>query len=89
MKIYHGSAVEVPKPLLGKEKPNNDYGRGFYCTEQGVQDINRASASTLASLARPLACAIEDLWNEIMGIVSARENMLQYQCLKTLILTLD
>ena len=28
---------------------------------QGVQDINRASASTLASLARPLACAIEDL----------------------------
>ena len=33
MKIYHGSAVEVPKPLLGKGKPNNDYGRGFYCTE--------------------------------------------------------
>ena len=33
MKIYHGSAVEVPKPLLFKGKPNNDYGRGFYCTE--------------------------------------------------------
>ena len=33
MKIYYGSAVEVPKPLLGKGKPNNDYGRGFYCTE--------------------------------------------------------
>ena len=33
MKIYHGSAVEVPKPLLCKGKPNNDYGRGFYCTE--------------------------------------------------------
>ena len=33
MKIYHGSAVEVPKPLLSKGKPNNDYGRGFYCTE--------------------------------------------------------
>ena len=33
MKIYHGSAVEVPKPLLVKGKPNNDYGRGFYCTE--------------------------------------------------------
>jgi len=33
MKIYHGSSVEVPKPLLSKGKPNNDYGRGFYCTE--------------------------------------------------------
>ena len=33
MKIYHGSSVEVPKPQLDKGKPNNDYGRGFYCTE--------------------------------------------------------
>ena len=33
MKIYHGSSVEIPTPLLGKGKPNNDYGRGFYCTE--------------------------------------------------------
>ena len=33
MRIYHGSSVEVPKPLLSKGKPNNDYGRGFYCTE--------------------------------------------------------
>lgn len=35
--------------------------RNIQLYEQGVQDINRASASTLASLARPLACAIEDL----------------------------
>ena len=33
MKIYHGSSVEIPKPLLSKGRPNNDYGRGFYCTE--------------------------------------------------------
>ena len=33
MKIYHGSSVEIPAPLLSKGKPNNDYGRGFYCTE--------------------------------------------------------
>ncbi len=33
MKIYHGSSMEIPKPLLSKGKPNNDYGRGFYCTE--------------------------------------------------------
>ncbi len=33
MKLYHGSPVEVPKPSLSKGKANNDYGRGFYCTE--------------------------------------------------------
>ena len=35
--------------------------RNIQLYEQGVQDINRASALTLASLARPLACTIEDL----------------------------
>lgn len=33
MKIYHGSPFEIPQPLLSRGKPNNDYGRGFYCTE--------------------------------------------------------
>ena len=35
--------------------------RNIQLYEQGVQDINRASASTLASLSRTLACTIEDL----------------------------
>jgi hypothetical protein len=35
--------------------------RNIQLYEQGVQDINRASASTLTSLALPLACTIEDL----------------------------
>ena len=35
--------------------------RNIQLYEQGVQDINKASASTLASLARSLACTIEDL----------------------------
>ena len=35
--------------------------RNIQLYEQGVQDINRASAATLASLARPLACSIENL----------------------------
>lgn len=33
MRIYHGSSIEIPMPLLSKGRPNNDYGRGFYCTE--------------------------------------------------------
>lgn len=33
MILYHGSEVEVPKPSLSRGKSNNDYGKGFYCTE--------------------------------------------------------
>ncbi|GAB1476879.1 DUF3990 domain-containing protein [Bacillota bacterium] len=31
--IYHGSPQIIKTPELSKGKPNNDYGRGFYCTE--------------------------------------------------------
>lgn len=31
--IYHGSPEIIEKPLFGKGKIYNDYGRGFYCTE--------------------------------------------------------
>lgn len=31
--LYHGSPNIVEKPMFGKGKVNNDYGRGFYCTE--------------------------------------------------------
>lgn len=31
--LYHGSDHVIPKPKLSLGKPNNDYGQGFYCTE--------------------------------------------------------
>lgn len=31
--LYHGSPVIIERPEFGKGKANNDYGRGFYCTE--------------------------------------------------------
>ena len=33
MKIYHGSPFIVENPELSRGKVSNDYGRGFYCTE--------------------------------------------------------
>lgn len=33
MWIYHGSEALINKPQYGKGKLYNDYGRGFYCTE--------------------------------------------------------
>ena len=34
MTIYHGSSKIIEKPLYGYGKPYNDYGLGFYCTDQ-------------------------------------------------------
>ena len=31
--IYHGSTVVVGTPIYGYGRSDNDYGRGFYCTE--------------------------------------------------------
>lgn len=31
--LYHGSSDIIEKPVYGKGKIYNDYGRGFYCTE--------------------------------------------------------
>lgn len=33
-KIYHGSSEIIEKPIYGYGKPYNDYGLGFYCTEE-------------------------------------------------------
>lgn len=38
MKIYHGSEKIVKNPSLKLGKPNNDFGKGFYCTN----DIEKA-----------------------------------------------
>ena len=29
--LYHGSNEKIEKPVFGKGKAYNDYGRGFYC----------------------------------------------------------
>ena len=34
MKIYHGSINNINKPIYGYGNPYNDYGLGFYCTEE-------------------------------------------------------
>ena len=33
MKIYHGSQKLIERPAYGLGRPGNDFGRGFYCTE--------------------------------------------------------
>ena len=33
MRLYHGSENIIEKPVYGKDARYNDYGKGFYCTE--------------------------------------------------------
>ena len=37
--IYHGSQQIVEVPRLGIEKKYNDYGQGFYCTENNEKSL--------------------------------------------------
>ena len=34
IEIYHGSSKIIEKPLFGYGKTWNDYGPGFYCTQE-------------------------------------------------------
>lgn len=42
--LYHGSGVIVDKPTFGKGNPRNDYGLGFYCTQN--ENLSREWAVT-------------------------------------------
>lgn len=46
MTVYHGSPRIIEKPVFGVGNPQNDYGLGFYCTEN-------------VELAKEWACSIE------------------------------
>lgn len=34
MELYHGSLERVPRPEYGKGRLHNDFGQGFYCTDE-------------------------------------------------------
>lgn len=45
--IYHGSNKVIENPTFGVGNPNNDYGLGFYCTEN--IEIAKAMSLTIFS----------------------------------------
>ena len=42
MKLYHGSNVQIGKIDLALSRPNKDFGRGFYLTEDAAQTMRMA-----------------------------------------------
>lgn len=46
MILYHGSNVEIGKIDLGKSRPNKDFGKGFYLSEDYQQALRMAQFKT-------------------------------------------
>ena len=42
MKLYHGSTVDIPHVDLAKSKPNKDFGRAFYLSDDEQQALEMA-----------------------------------------------
>ncbi|MBQ8629312.1 MAG: DUF3990 domain-containing protein [Prevotella sp.] len=42
MKLYHGSTADIQQIELGKSKPNKDFGRAFYLSEDKQQALEMA-----------------------------------------------
>ncbi len=72
MKVYHGSIVEVGRPLVVLGRPNLDFGQGFYVTDIRQQ----AERWAVRMAARKLSAPILNVYELDMEKVKA-----QFSCL--------
>ena len=47
MKLYHGSNIRIEQIDLEKSKPNKDFGKGFYLSENETQAMEMASFKSM------------------------------------------
>ena len=59
MKLYHGSNILIDKIDLSKSKPNKDFGRGFYLSDNEEQALEMAKFKTLTLGGVPLISIFE------------------------------
>lgn len=59
MKLYHGSNILIDKIELSKSKPNKDFGRGFYLSDNEEQALEMAKFKTLTLGGEPLISIFE------------------------------
>ncbi len=77
--IYHGSNKKIETPIFGAGKPYNDYGLGFYCTE----DLNMAKewGVTLTSNGYANEYKLEMEGLKVLNLNSPEYNMLHWLCI--------
>lgn len=54
IKVYHGSIIEVSKPLVALGRPNLDFGQGFYVTDLREQAERWAARIATRKLGKPM-----------------------------------
>ena len=59
MILYHGSNVSINEIDLSKSKPNKDFGRGFYLSENEEQALQMATFKTLIFGGEPIITKFE------------------------------
>lgn len=79
MILYHGSPEIVQKPEYGKGKPYNDYGMGFYCTEN--EDIAKEWACSENSDGYVNQYVINPLELRILNLASREYTILHWLAL--------
>ena len=74
--IYHGSPEIVKKPVFGLGNPNNDYGLGFYCTENLELAKEWACSSETSGYANKYTIDTKDL--KILSLTGGEYNILNW-----------
>lgn len=74
--LYHGSAEIVKHPQYGKGKIRNDYGQGFYCTEDIELALEWAVDKNRNGFANEYEIEIDDL--NILNLEDGKHNILHW-----------
>ena len=76
MHIYHGSSEIVRIPKFGAGRKNNDYGRGFYCTEEAELAKEWACSSLHDGFANHYVLDMTDL--RVLNLNAEEYNILNW-----------
>lgn len=81
MILYHGSEKIIDIPVFGKGSTNNDYGRGFYCTESEELAKEWACSNNNNGFANKYEFDIDGL--NVLYLNSEKYNLLNWLALLT------
>lgn len=81
MILYHGSEKIIETPIFGKGNLRNDYGRGFYCTEEEELAKEWACANNRNGFANKYEIDLDGL--DILYLNSEKYNLLHWLAVLT------
>lgn len=74
--IYHGSTHVIERPVFGVGNPNNDYGLGFYCTENLELTKEWACSAEVDGYANRYSINMDNL--SVLSLTNGNYNILNW-----------